>query len=204
MHAGFQVAVPVGLLISSLFAAGSAFVDVDEKFGLWLMRHRKVLHVAVLLAIGEWFFWTVSDLPPLSHPQSEAASGRFPAALAIVGTFIYAVSAARYWFVFRRGRKLLPAAVMGCFVLLSEALIGVAVTGERKWHASWWEWHGLIVSAFLIIGFAARREWHEERFRCSTSTRRGSGGRRSASCSPISSGTPRTRIASHPPRRQRC
>ena len=49
-------------------------------------------------------------------------------------------------------------------MLLSEALIGVALTGERKWHASWWEWHGLILSAFLIIGFAARREWREERF----------------------------------------
>ena len=36
--------------------------------------------------------------------------------------------------------------MIACFVLLSEAMIGVAVTGERKWHASWWEWHGLIVS----------------------------------------------------------
>ena len=44
-------------------------------------------------------------------------------------------------------------------------MIGVAVTGERKWHASWWEWHGLIVLAYLIIGFAARREWRDERFR---------------------------------------
>jgi class 3 adenylate cyclase len=39
------------------------------------------------------------------------------------------------------------------------------LTGERAWHASWWEWHGLIVSAYLIIGIAARREWRDERFR---------------------------------------
>jgi class 3 adenylate cyclase len=39
------------------------------------------------------------------------------------------------------------------------------VTGERKWHASWWEWHGLIVTAYLIIGLAAQREWRDERFR---------------------------------------
>ena len=50
-------------------------------------------------------------------------------------------------------------------MLLSEAMIGVAVTGERKWHASWWEWHGLIVTAYLVIGLAARREWRDERFR---------------------------------------
>jgi class 3 adenylate cyclase len=61
--------------------------------------------------------------------------------------------------------RLLPASVIACFVLLSEAMIGVAVTGERNWHASWWEWHALIVVAYLIIGFAARREWRDERFR---------------------------------------
>ncbi len=55
--------------------------------------------------------------------------------------------------------------MIACFLLLSEAMIGVAVTGERKWHASWWEWHGLILLAYLIIGFAARREWRDERFR---------------------------------------
>src|SRR5213075_1881192 len=74
-------------------------------------------------------------------------------------------SAARYWWIFRHDRKLLPAAVIACFLLRSEAMIGVAVTGERAWHASWWEWHGLIVTAYLLIGFAAQREWRDERFR---------------------------------------
>jgi len=55
--------------------------------------------------------------------------------------------------------------VIACFVLLSEAMVGVATTGERSWHASWWEWHGLVVLAYVIIGFAARREWRDERFR---------------------------------------
>ena len=71
----------------------------------------------------------------------------------------------RYWSIFRREQTLLPATVVACFVLLSEAMIGVAVTGERKWHASWWEWHGLIVTAYLIVGLAARLEWRDERFR---------------------------------------
>jgi adenylate cyclase len=78
---------------------------------------------------------------------------------------IYGVSAARYWIVYRSSMTLLPASVIACFVLLSEAMIGVATTGERSWHASWWEWHALIVAAYLITGFAARREWREERFR---------------------------------------
>jgi class 3 adenylate cyclase len=50
-------------------------------------------------------------------------------------------------------------------VLLAEAMIGVALTGERAWHASWLEWHALMVLAFVIVGVAARREWRHERFR---------------------------------------
>jgi class 3 adenylate cyclase len=164
-HGGFQVAIPVGLLVSSVFAAGSAFVDLRPELGFRLMRYRSALRAGVLVSMGAWFAWTAADLPPLASADSEAARGSFLAVLAFVGTAVYAASSVRYWLLFRASRKLLPAAVTACFLLLSEAMVGVAVTGERKWHASWWEWHGLIVTAFLIIGFAARREWREERFR---------------------------------------
>ncbi len=164
-HAGFQVAIPVGLLVSAGFAAGSAFVDVRPGLAPWLIRHRTLLRAAVLIAMGVWFVWTVANLPPLRGTDSEAARGSLIGVIAIVGTIVYGVSAARYWGIFRHDRKLLPAATIACFLLLSEAMVGVAVTGERKWHASWWEWHGLIVTAYLIVGFAAQREWRDERFR---------------------------------------
>jgi adenylate cyclase len=154
----------VGLLVSAVFAVGSAFVDLRPSFAPLVFRRHKLLRAGVLLAMGTWFVWTVANLPPLDGPNSEAARGSLLTVFAIVGTVAYAVSAARYWRIFRARPNLLPAAVIACFVLLSEALIGVALTGERKWHASWWEWHGLIVTAFLIIGVAARREWREERF----------------------------------------
>jgi class 3 adenylate cyclase len=164
-HAGFQVAIPVGLLVSAVFAAGSAFVDARPGVAAVLIRRRTLLRLAVLGAMGVWFVWTVANLPPLGGPDSEAATSRLLTVIAVLGTILYAVSAARYWSIFRHDRNLLPAAVVACFVLLSEAMIGVAVTGERKWHASWWEWHGLIVTAYLIVGLAARREWRDERFR---------------------------------------
>jgi class 3 adenylate cyclase len=163
-HAGFKVAIPVGLLVSAVFAIGSAFVDLRPGFAPLVIRHQQFLRAGVLLAMGTWFVWTVANVPPLDGANSEAARGILLTVFAIVGTVAYAVSAARYWRIFRARPNLLPAAVIACFVLLSEALIGVALTGERKWHASWWEWHGLIVTAFLIIGIAARREWREERF----------------------------------------
>ena len=164
-HAGFQVAIPVGLLVSAVFAAGSAFVDVRPWLAPWVIRRRTTLRLVVLAVMGGWYLWTVLNLPPLQGPSSEAARGTLIAVLAIVGTLVYAASAARYWGLFSHSRKLLPVAVIACFALLAEAMIGVAVTGERKWHASWWEWHFLIVTAYLVIGLAARREWRDERFR---------------------------------------
>jgi adenylate cyclase len=164
-YAGFMVAIPVGLLVAAAFAAASAFVDVRPDLGAALIRRRALLRVSVLATMAGWFFWTVAELPPLSGDTGEAATDRLVLVLAIAGTVVYAVSAARYWVIFRHRRNLLTAAIIACFLLLSEALIGVAVTGERKWHASWWEWHGLIVSAYLIVGFAAQREWRDERFR---------------------------------------
>jgi class 3 adenylate cyclase len=164
-HAGFQVAISVGLLVSALFAGGSAFVDLRPDIGPWLIRNRGYLRGSVLLAMAAWFACTVADVPPLDGRHSEAARGSLLAVLAFIGTLIYGVSAVRYWRIFRHDRKLLPAAVAACFVLLAEAMIGVALTGERAWHASWWEWHVLIVGGYLMIGFAAQREWRDERFR---------------------------------------
>ena len=163
-HAGFQVAIPVGLLVSAIFAAGSAFVDVRPGVAAVLVRRRTLLGS---LCWGSCACGS-SGPSPTSHPSAdmnEAATNHLLIAIALVGTTMYAVSAARYWSIFRQSRTLLPATVVACFVLLSEAMIGVAVTGERKWHASWWEWHGLIVTAYVIVGLAARREWRDERFR---------------------------------------
>src|SRR5512132_2752328 len=126
-YAGFQVAIPVGLLVSAVFAAGSAFVDVRPEIAPLVMRHRKLLRIAVLTAMGVWFLWTVARLPPLRRPGSEAATGTLLAVMAIVGTIVYGVSAARYWRIFRNRWTLLPAAVIACFLLLYEAFIGVAV-----------------------------------------------------------------------------
>ena len=162
---GFQVAIPVGLMVSAVFATGSAFVDLRPAIAPAVIRHRTLLRAAVLVAMGAWFVLTVASMPPLRGENDEAASGGVLAAIAIAGTVVYAVGAVRYWHLYRHRWNMLPAAVIACFLLLSEALIGVAVTGERKWHASWWEWHGLIITAYLVIGLAVRREWRDERFR---------------------------------------
>jgi adenylate cyclase len=164
-HAGFKVANPVGLVLASLFAVASAFVDLRPRFAPLVVRHRSAMRRAVLGAMVVWLVWTLTDLPPLSRPSSEGGTHSVLAAMAGVGTIAYAVAAGRYFAVYRGRLDLLPASVIACFVLLAEAMIGVALTGERSWHASWWEWHGLIVCAYLVVAYAAHREWHDERFR---------------------------------------
>jgi adenylate cyclase len=152
-------------VIAALFGLASAFVDARAELPAFVVRHRVAARRAVVAAALVWFAWTVAELPPLSQATSEGGSHSLLAGLAGVGAVAYGLAALRYWFVFRDRMDLLPASVIACFVLLGEAMIGVAVTGERDWHASWWEWHGLIVVAYLVVGYAARREWRDERFR---------------------------------------
>jgi class 3 adenylate cyclase len=162
---GFKVAIPIGLLLAAMFAFGSAFVDWGPRFAVGVMRGRSLLRRTVLAAMVVWFVWTVAKLPPLNHPTSEGATGSLLSVIAVLGVLLYGAAALRFWSVYRSDLSLLPASVIACFVLLAEAMIGVATTGERSWHASWWEWHALIVLAYVIIGFAAHREWREDRFR---------------------------------------
>jgi adenylate cyclase len=164
-YAGFKVANPVGLVIAALFAFASGFVDLRPSFAPLVVRHRTALRRTVLAAMAVWFLWTVTELPPLHEPSSEGGSHSVLAAMAGIGSVVYAVAAARYWYVYRGRIGLLQASVIACFLLLAQAMIGVALTGERAWHASWWEWHGLIVTAYAVVSYAAHREWHDERFR---------------------------------------
>jgi adenylate cyclase len=164
-YAGFKVANPAGLFLAAVFALASAFVDLRPSFAPLVVRHRAALRRAVFAAMAVWFLWTVFEVPPLDEPSSEGGSHSALAAMAGVGMVVYAVAAARYWYVYRGRIGLLQGSVIACFVLLAEAMLGVAVTGERAWHASWWEWHALIVTAYAVVSYSAHREWHDERFR---------------------------------------
>ena len=145
----------------------SAFVDLRPR--LRAVRGAAPTRCCGAVVVGRWlvwFAWTVLRLPGAGRPRpARAPRGSSLAVLAGVGFVLYVAAALRYLVVFRDGMSLLPASVVACFVLLAEAMVGVATTGERSWHASWWEWHGLIVLAFLVVFFAARREWRDERFR---------------------------------------
>ena len=53
-YGGFMVAIPVGLLVSAVFAGASAFVDIRPGIGTALIRRRTLLRVAVLVSMAPW------------------------------------------------------------------------------------------------------------------------------------------------------
>ena len=65
--AGFQVAIPIGLLVSAGFAGASAFVDIRLEVGAELIRRRTLLRIGVLVVMGGWFIWS-ADLREWSQP----------------------------------------------------------------------------------------------------------------------------------------
>jgi adenylate cyclase len=157
---GFVIAVPVGLVLASVIAALSASDALSRRYRT-LSAHRRT-GVALLLALmAAWTVATLVGIGPLDEPTDiERASGDLivPAAAA---TLLYLLAASRYVRLGSSSRTL-ALVVAVSFVLLAEAVLQTALS--RNWHASWWEWHGLMLSAFALVALAARREWREERF----------------------------------------
>jgi adenylate cyclase len=158
---GFAVATPIGLLLSSLFAAASALPLRPERAQA-VMRHAQLLRGLLLGAIALWAAWSLLSVPPLDDPTPvERASGVL-LVLPAVAVMLYALAAARYLAMALHSGSPILLGVTSAWVLLAEA--SVAVAFGRNWHASWWEWHLLMLVAFGAIAVVARREDAEERF----------------------------------------
>src|ERR671915_345854 len=151
--------------------------DGGVRLGLWVaasalplrpdraravMRHARLLRGVLLGAMAVWAAWSLLSVPPLDDPTPvERASGVLLAVPA-VALVLYALAAARYLAMVLHSGSPILLGVTSAWVLLGEA--SVAVAFGRNWHASWWEWHLLMLVAFGAIAVVARREDAEERF----------------------------------------
>ena len=161
-NAGFTLATPIGLLVSSVFAAASS-AELEAERAVAVMRRAGQLRGAVLAVMAGWAVVSLLSLPPLSGiAPPERASGPL-LVLSVVGFALYTVAVVRYLRLPRHpASAALVIAMASAFVLLAEAEVAVAI--GRNWHATWWEWHLLMLVAFIVVAVTAQRQWHEERF----------------------------------------
>jgi class 3 adenylate cyclase len=122
----------------------------------------RALLAALVAVIAGWAVVSLAELPPLDAPLAAERLDGWQIALAGLGVALYAFAALGYLRLYLRRRSRFALAVAASFALLAEAMVVIA--WARNWHASWWEWHLLMLAAFLVIAETARTEWHEERF----------------------------------------
>jgi class 3 adenylate cyclase len=160
-NAGFVAATPAGLLVAAGFAAASA-LELRPETARALMRRTWLVLGLAFAAMAVWAAISLAEIGPLEDPLPEEEARGWLLGLAIPGVALYAFAATSYLRLYLRRRVPLPLAVATAYVLLAEAMVAIAFA--RNWHASWWEWHLLMLVAFALVAVSARREWRDERF----------------------------------------
>jgi adenylate cyclase len=159
--AGFVLATPVGLLVAAVYAALSATRLVEVRSGRIVARS-SALRAALIGVMAAWAALSLARVGPLEDATPPESGSTPLTVLAIVGLALYAMASVRYGALYVRLRAPILLAVVTAFVLLAEAMVAVAFA--RNWHASWWEWHVLMLTAFGLIALSAQRQAPQERF----------------------------------------
>jgi adenylate cyclase len=159
--AGFVLATPAGLLVAAAFAALSATRLVETQ-AQWIVRNATRIRAALIALMLVWAALSLARLGPLDDATPPESGSAPLTVLAVAGLALYGTAAYRYGVLYTRLRAPILLAVVTAFVLLAEAMVAVAFA--RNWHASWWEWHLLMLTAFALIAGSAQRQAPEERF----------------------------------------
>ena len=160
-NAGFELATPVGLVVAGAFAAVSS-LELSPDRAQRVVRRAGLLLGGLVALMAIWAVVSLAELPPLDGPLEVEELDGWQLVLAAVGVGLYGLAALGFVRIYRRRRARFVFAFTLAFALLAEAMVVIA--WARNWQLSWWEWHVLMFGAFLVIGHAARTEWHEERF----------------------------------------
>ncbi len=122
-----------------------------------VLRARTALLGGLIALMVGWAVFSIAQIPPLDGPPPPREGGGILDVLSVIAIVLFAFAAVRLLqFYLYRGETILLA-VAAAVVLLAEALIAILVS--PNWHYSWWEWHLLLLAAFLTIALAARNEY---------------------------------------------
>lgn len=160
-NAGFELATPVGLVVAGALAAASA-LEMSPPRAAAVMRRSTALAGALAALLALWGVVSITETWPLDQPLAAEQLDGWQLSLAAVGVALFGLAALGYLRLYRRRGARFVFAVTFAFALLAEAMVVIA--WARNWRVSWWEWHVLMLLAFVAVALAARSEWHEERF----------------------------------------
>ncbi|WP_328999216.1 adenylate/guanylate cyclase domain-containing protein [Kribbella sp. NBC_00709] len=154
-NAGFTLATPVGVALASVFAFLSSLTVSGITWG-------KRLRIGLLALLALWAAASILKLPPLHATSVPEAADGILTVLAVPSVLLYGVAAGRYLRTWWVRPSLMLLSMISAFVLLGEAMI--ALVFARNWALSWWEWHALMLAAFVLVVAGVRIQWYEERF----------------------------------------
>jgi adenylate cyclase len=160
-NAGFELATPIGLLLAAVFAAAASLELRTARAESVLRWTPALLGVVAALTIA-WAVVSLTEMPPLDEPLGAERLDGWQLLLAALGVALYGIAAFGFLRLHRRRQERFVLAFALAFVLLAEAMVVIA--WARNWQVSWWEWHILMFTSFVLIAFLARAEWHQERF----------------------------------------
>jgi class 3 adenylate cyclase len=153
---GFVIATPVGLFIAAGFAASSVTALAGPRAQSVLRRRTAILAILTgLMAV--WAVFSIAGLRPFDGPLPATEAGGLLTVLAIVAVGLYVFAAVRTLDFYRRRGGTVILAIGVALILLGEAMIAIALS--RNWRLTWWEWHVLMLLAFVTIALGARAEY---------------------------------------------
>lgn len=150
--AGFQLAMPAGLMLFALFGVWSAR-SWDDESAARVLRMQQVLRYSVIGLAVIWAFLSVNMLPPLDIPLESGAFSALVVPVTAIGVALYGLMALRYWRLHRLRPSAVSLALVTAAVLLAETMVIVAV--GRTWQLSWWLWHLVVLAAYGYVAYAA-------------------------------------------------
>lgn len=155
-NAGFSIATPVGLVLAACFAAASTS-SIAGPGGPIVLRARPAILATLISLMVLWGVASLLRLPPLDGPPPPAEGVGLLTILGVVAVALYAFAAFRTYRLYRQRGGTILLTISVALVLLAEAMIAVVVS--RNWQLTWWEWHVLMLAAFLLIALGAREEY---------------------------------------------
>lgn len=155
-NAGFAVATPVGLLLAAVLALASA-LELPPAVAARVIAVQGWARAGLAVLLVGWAVVSLSGLGVLRRelPANEAYGPLLAAAVA--GAVLYGAAALRYFTIHRRRPAAILLSVITAFVLLAEAMVAIALSAN--WHASWWEWHLLMLVAFAFVAYSAHVQY---------------------------------------------